>query len=521
MNKITYQQHLKNFDFLKTQLNPNKMKKVLLLFITLMAPAYLFAQISIRETTYELLTDAIGASVSGDTIEIAGPVMLTGQVGLNHASGVRTFRGMTEDASITLANGARFILEAAGETVFSDITLIGAEQAHEDWGAMLTLFNGPTLTLKNATLQGAKTSAHAGAMRITSGATVKAYNTIFKNNEANQNGGVAFIEAGNTETLFENCVFIGNKCGTNNPDAKGGALFYAQGADEGDHIVKNSAFIQNESSNHGGAIGMETVSPEFINCTFTENAAVDNGGAIWMWNGSGESTTTIVNCTIIGNVAGNGGALFMNQAESHYDVVNTVFSDNGEMGIATGTAPATISIKNSYFPALPEGLTESSGATTNIHEGDLMLADIDVEGGIYYFDVTSEESVLVGLGNPGLLQPYSRVDQRGVERDLDRDAITAGSIEFPIEDPVLAADREKVKTLSVYPNPSLASSGVITINSKYEGKIAFYNASGKLVATRSVKTGENKIDISSLPESLYVIKNTSRNGAEFTRFVKR
>lgn len=488
------------------------MKKLLLLIVVHLLPICVMAQIKIGETTYALLTEAIGASVSGDVIEISGPITLTEQVGLAHATGVKTFKGMTADASITLATGARFILEAAGETIFENLTLIGAEQAHEDWGAMLTLFNGPTLILKNDTLRGAKTNAHAGAMRITSGATVEAYSTVFMDNEANQNGGVAFIEAGNTETIFDKCVFINNKAGSNSLDAKGGALFYAHGANMKDHIVKNSAFINNSSSNHGGVIGMESVSPIFVNCTFSGNSTVDNGGVFWMYNSAAECTTTLVNCTFYGNSAGNGDALFMNHTTTHYDVRNSVFAEHEGVTISSAETPATVAITNSYFPALPEGLTESGG-TKNIHEGDVLLAELNVEEGIVWHEVTTWRSVLVGLGNPNLLKLYSNTDQTGETRVLTGSTITAGAFEYRGLGPVL--DVEKDLTLvTVHPNPATE---YVTVSTPRDVKVAIYNAVGQLMLKRNFTAGDHRVDTSSFGKTMFIVKAENERGTTYTK----
>ncbi|SDM49154.1 Por secretion system C-terminal sorting domain-containing protein [Catalinimonas alkaloidigena] len=493
------------------------MKKQFLFCLLLLFPASLYAQITINGTSYATLSEAIGASVSGDVIEIAGTVSLEEQVGLAHASGIRTFRGTTPGARITLADGARFVLEAAGETVFENLTLVGAELENEDWGAMFTLFNGPTLILRSDTLRGAKSLAHAGAIRVTSGATLEAYNTVFMENESSQNGGVAFIETNNTTTIFEGCVFMNNKCGVFNPDAKGGALFYAQGANEGEQILENCAFIQNESENHGGAIGLETVSPQVINCTFSENSAFDNGGAIWMWNGAGESTTTLVNCTFVGNTAANGGALFLNQAESQYNVMNSVFVDNGDAPIATGTAPATISVRNSYYAPLMEGLTEATGATTNLHTGDVHLADIDPAAGVVWYDITSEQSVLVGLGSAALLKPYSKKDQIGRDRDLNAPSITAGAIEYT-DTPTALSDRYQSIQHRIYPNPT---TDCLVLNATEPGEVAIYSLTGRLMARQEMVRGENRIATSHLTQSVYIIKSTSREGIGYARFVKQ
>jgi hypothetical protein len=488
------------------------MKKLLLLMVVHLLPVYLFAQIAIGETNFELLTDAIGASVSGDVIEISGPVILTEQVGFTHATGVKTIKGMTANASITLATGARFILEAAGETIFENITIIGAEQAHEDWGAILTLFNGPTLILRNDTIRGAKTNAHAGAMRITSGATVEAYNTVFMENEANQNGGVAFIEAGNTETLFDKCVFLNNKAGSNSVDAKGGALFYAHGANMKDHIIKNSAFIGNSSSNHGGVIGMESVSPIFINCTFSGNTAVDNGGVFWMYNSAAECTTTLVNCTFYDNSAGNGGALFMNHITTHYDVRNSVFAAHEGVAISTAETPATIAITNSYFPALPEGLT-ATGGTKNINEGDIFLAELNVDEGIVWHEVTSWRSVLVGLGNSNLLKLYSNTDQTGATRDLNAATITAGSFEYVGLGPVLDVEKDLTK-VSVHPNPATE---YIIVSTSRQVNVSIYNITGQLMTENRLTAGEHRIETASFGKCMFILKTENELGTTYTK----
>lgn len=491
------------------------MKKLLLLLLIAFLPGCMLAQIKIGETTYALLTEAIAASVSGDVIEISGPVTLTEQVGLGHATGVRTFKGKTPDASIKLANGARFILEAAGETVFEDITLIGADQAHEDWGAILTLFNGPTLILRNDTIRDAKTNAHAGAIRITSGATVEAYNTVFANNEANQNGGVAFIEAGNTETLFDGCVFIGNKAGANSTDAKGGALFYAFGGDMKEHTVKNCAFINNSSANHGGAVGMESVNPLFINCTFSGNTTVDNGGVIWMWHSGAECTTTLVNCTFYGNSAGNGSALFMNQATTHYDVKNCAFVDNDGVAISSAVAPTTVNITNSYFPELPEGLTVGAGSN-NIHSGDTYLAELDVENGVVWHEVTTWRSVLVGLGNTNLLKIYSQTDQTGEPRDMTAPTVTAGAYEYSGDGPVLGVKEEALSEITVHPNPA---EEFIIVNTPSRSNVSIYNINGQLMTKKNVAAGEHRFDVSHYTKSVYVVKNETENGTKYIRFI--
>jgi hypothetical protein len=207
----------------------------------------------------------------------------------------------------------------------------------------------------------------------------------------------------------------------------------------------------------------------------------------------------------------------MNQAASLFDVSNSVFAENGETPFGFA-APVTIALKNSYFPVLPVGLT-NSGAN-NLNEGELFLADINVSEGIFYHDVTSFESVLIGLGSTNLLKPYGRTDQIGFERNMDLPKITAGSIEYSGEgDPIMSIENPgRQNLLSVYPNPT---SQYIIVKTEHKGKVGIYDLAGRMVSSENIEAGENRIDISSLPKSVYAVKNTSARGIELGRFIKQ
>jgi hypothetical protein len=134
-----------------------------------------------------------------------------------------------------------------------------------------------------------------------------------------------------------------------------------------------------------------------------------------------------------------------------------------------------------------------------------------------YHDVTDDASVLVGLGDGDLIKPYSRFDQIGTDRDVDG-AVTAGSIERIVEDPVLGAETGDRSTVSVFPNPT---SEYIIVKVPVGGKVSIYNMNGMLVMSKAVKAGDNKIDISSLPRNVYTIQTKSAKGIECKRLIKR
>ncbi|MFP3834188.1 T9SS type A sorting domain-containing protein [Chryseobacterium sp. SIMBA_028] len=64
------------------------------------------------------------------------------------------------------------------------------------------------------------------------------------------------------------------------------------------------------------------------------------------------------------------------------------------------------------------------------------------------------------------------------------------------------------KKTSVYPNPS---SGVFYMNLEKNSKITLYDQSGKLVKSTEAVKGDNKIDITQLPDGIYLMRSESES----------
>lgn len=65
--------------------------------------------------------------------------------------------------------------------------------------------------------------------------------------------------------------------------------------------------------------------------------------------------------------------------------------------------------------------------------------------------------------------------------------------------------REKAE---VYPNPT---SGVFHLNMEKKSKVTLYDPSGKLVKSTEALKGENKMDITDLPDGIYLMKTESQS----------
>ena len=93
------------------------------------------------------------------------------------------------------------------------------------------------------------------------------------------------------------CTFIENAA-----DDQGGAIYNANGA--APHFI-NCSIIGNSSGGVGGGVLNDLASPTFVNCAFFGNTS-DPGGGSAMYNDN--STSTLINCTIVGNVRTGGNA---------------------------------------------------------------------------------------------------------------------------------------------------------------------------------------------------------------------
>lgn len=137
--------------------------------------------------------------------------------------------------------------------------------------------------------------------------------------------------------------------------------------------INNVKFIANKSKNGGGIAIISRISAytssakkiniSFVNCTFSNNSANKNGGAIYthansfsVFENKCEITAILNNCTFIFNDASNGGAIYNNATSasdsgnttiSNLDLKNvTLYSNRALYGSAIYNHSASYSIRN-------------------------------------------------------------------------------------------------------------------------------------------------------------------------------
>jgi len=109
-------------------------------------------------------------------------------------------------------------------------------------------------------------------------------------------------------------------------------------SNEGPATCLRGVSVTNGHMNYGAAILAENASPTIVNCVFTYNEAVVEGGALACRG----SLASIQDCAFIANYAGvAGGALYLQESSAR--VENCVFQDN-----AAGTGGALTAVTSPY-----------------------------------------------------------------------------------------------------------------------------------------------------------------------------
>lgn len=173
------------------------------------------------------------------------------------------------------------------------------------------------LKVTNSKFIGNKANVNGGAICVADNVPVTIENCVFKDNVSEDNGGALYIK--NVKSLtVKQCAFIGNKAlGTSSTSKCGGAV----------DIALNDA---------NNALALEAYT--FQGCTFYDNYALANGGAIAVSyenvpNTEGNVSLNIVNCTIVGNTTGGSldnaaGINVYNKAKFTVNIVNTILERN-------------------------------------------------------------------------------------------------------------------------------------------------------------------------------------------------
>ncbi|WP_298521338.1 Ig-like domain repeat protein [uncultured Methanobrevibacter sp.] len=214
-----------------------------------------------------------------------------------------------------------------GENTTIEHSVLDHNTAKTSAGAIHVLGKNVLLIYNNFTYNSA--SIEGGALNI-GGQNASVYYSWFDNNGGVQNGGAINWLGGHGDDSIVGSRFTNNKC--IGGSRGGGAIYWAAstGTITSGGLIKDTVFINNSATaKHGGAINWyHAVDSKFDNCTFINNTASSDGGAIYSGhqNGGGKNLT-ITNSRFYNNHANKHGGAIANQMSSSV-IYNCTFDNN-------------------------------------------------------------------------------------------------------------------------------------------------------------------------------------------------
>ena len=211
-------------------------------------------------------------------------------------------------------------------------------------------------------------NAHARGLSITDSDTV-IHDTVFENLACpsdNQVGGALFIDNsdGGNEVYIQASNFTSNTA-----DGSEGGAIYMRCAD---CYFEDVRFVNNTSGNNGGAVlvtqGSKSVA-EFENCFFANNTAGFNGA---VYGVPGVDSVSMTNCTFIGNLGYQGGALsfwqvtnvLVNSCRFHQNNVRSEPNKSYHPGTGAALYVDGYEMKSTTLYVLNSTFSESNGTNS-------------------------------------------------------------------------------------------------------------------------------------------------------------
>jgi hypothetical protein len=325
-----------------------------------------------------------------------------------------------------------------------------------------------------------------------------------------------------------------------NSHAQGGGIYNFSNSGSSKTItnstINENSAISDSSSATGGGIYSQGVSLTVTNSTINNNLvsaplSYSSGGGIYFYSSSPTITLTLAHATIATNTVtasptfySHGGGVFAQGGVSltNSTVTNNTVTDNGGGLFVSGTltiGSSIVALNNSLVNISTSNPTNNGynilddvpswavvSDQTNIDSASLKLGVLQNNGGATETIMPGLGSVAIDMGNPSDMT------------DAQNGAIVAtrdvGAAEYIAGNTTNMKEIQK-QNINLYPNPT---AGIINFNTTEKIKlITVLNSSGKLIG----KYKTNQIDLSSLPNGIYVSRIETENNHFVKRFIKQ
>lgn len=345
----------------------------------------------------------------------------------------------------------------------------------------------------------------------------------FEDNIGQSDGGAMYLYTDETDNvLVEECSFDNNEAKTlpTGEGGGGGAIEQMNNSKNRGFVVRNCTFSNNKAAVNGGAIRVDWADTDIINCTFFNNRALltksdgysANGGALVCYS-MDNSEVNIRNCTFYNNYAGWVGGAIVSKKENT-KIKNSIFYENtaGNGGnnwrIQQHTSDNYVDLGNNLqFPNKYTSNFNDFNVSATITIADPKLLTITNNGGFSNTIGLQSNSPAINAGSG-----CETLDQRGAPRVgvCDIGAFEFGGV-APVSLTGINSELQDFKIKNnwvIYPNPTSGSWSVIydNFNNDFRQKnMQIFNSQGNLVHSETLSSAISKLD-TDLNNGIYIVK---------------
>jgi hypothetical protein len=289
--------------------------RILLLFVAITLGSSVMAA-TIKVTSNEpigtgSLKEAVAAATDGDIIvfefqALNNDILLDDEIDMKNITinGINTVNGLKVVLKQTVSGKKVFDLAAGVSASISNLIFDGSAGSSYP---NITAVVGSTLNIDNCIFRNINSGTNNGsAARLQGVANVT--NCLFENNTCSGSyGGPAICIYNAADITVDNCSFVGNSS-TGAPNRGGGAIVVRGTVDAPVNVkIMNSTFVNNTSTNTGGAIlasvqssGDRPINLTVVNCTFAGNQG--DGAISTLVTVKGTVKVYLVNSIVVNNV---------------------------------------------------------------------------------------------------------------------------------------------------------------------------------------------------------------------------
>jgi len=383
----------------------------------------------------------------GSALSVNTPVILNGSGAASTIIQASTCDPITTPGGCTPATTSVIFISALGSLTLNDVTIQNGNSGSDGGG----IRNTGSLTINNSIIKNNKTALNGGGISISSSLyATQINNTTFENNTSGNSGGHIFVNLQSAGTsLVTNSTFSKGQA------VNGGAIANFAGTIQTSNInISNSTFINNSSSQNGGAVFTSASNSGskaqtlLINSTVAYNTAAGRGGGVAVNNnnnGGPQATITMKNSLIYGNSA--------SVTNPNCDAINV---GSTLVGNANNLFPAS----GDFCPTGASDITTSAAFNT-------IVSSLGSNGGLTQTMELPAGSPAIDAGNAATCAaaPVSGKDQRGVTRPqgagCDIGAFETGPI-IPVvtaSNPSASAVLTSLNTINVTFNQDMVNDG--------------------------------------------------------------